>query len=292
MGLGSLSESGFGALGRLGEASLSAEDALASRYLSLYNPPVKPPRPFEADYPQGAPGSAAGQLTADIEGRALGARWVVGRRVVGGPDQAFPAAELNALTKAGTGRNAAVLAQSEIGSDQGVPVLGRTTYDLGTGVPQAVYLSRDLTRESALLVHAHENGHVINQLAELPRGLEAPEHLQGELRRVYNDLNNPDPSHRGIVAFAGPTKPLPENIVSPETRGYVPADVDHELWTEAIRAYMADPNYLKTVAPKVAAAIRAAVNANPRLAGTIQFNSSPPSVALGGVAAGAQAQQP
>jgi hypothetical protein len=30
---------------------------------------------------------------------------------------------------------------------------------------------------------------------------------------------------------------------------------------EAIRAYMADPNYLKTVAPKTAAAIRAAVNA-------------------------------
>ena len=36
---------------------------------------------------------------------------------------------------------------------------------------------------------------------------------------------------------------------------------------------MADPNYLKTVAPKTAAAIRQAVNPNPRSSQTIQFNS-------------------
>jgi hypothetical protein len=44
---------------------------------------------------------------------------------------------------------------------------------------------------------------------------------------------------------------------------------------EAIRAYLADPNYLKTVAPKTAAAIPAAVNSNPRLARAIQFNAVP-----------------
>ena len=42
---------------------------------------------------------------------------------------------------------------------------------------------------------------------------------------------------------------------------------------EAVRAYMADPNYLKTVAPKTAAAIRAAVNTHPQLSKIIQFNS-------------------
>jgi hypothetical protein len=42
---------------------------------------------------------------------------------------------------------------------------------------------------------------------------------------------------------------------------------------EAIRAYIQDPNYLKTVAPKTAAAIRKAVNGNPRLSKAIQFNS-------------------
>ena len=42
---------------------------------------------------------------------------------------------------------------------------------------------------------------------------------------------------------------------------------------EAVRGYMLDPNYLKTVAPKTAARIREYVNGNPALNKTIQFNS-------------------
>lgn len=52
---------------------------------------------------------------------------------------------------------------------------------------------------------------------------------------------------------------------------------------EAIRAYLANPNYLKTVAPDVAARIRSSVNANPELSPHIQFNAngaSPPLNAL------------
>jgi hypothetical protein len=49
--------------------------------------------------------------------------------------------------------------------------------------------------------------------------------------------------------------------------------VPRDLWAEAIRASMTDPNYLKSVAPKTAARIRAAVNANPQLAPIIQFNA-------------------
>ena len=50
---------------------------------------------------------------------------------------------------------------------------------------------------------------------------------------------------------------------------------------EALRAYMADPNYLKTVAPKTAAAIRKFVNDNPRLNKVIQFNSVAVPVGIG-----------
>lgn len=42
---------------------------------------------------------------------------------------------------------------------------------------------------------------------------------------------------------------------------------------EAIRAYLVDPNYIKTVAPDLAAAIRDAVNSDPTLAPVIQFNN-------------------
>jgi hypothetical protein len=41
---------------------------------------------------------------------------------------------------------------------------------------------------------------------------------------------------------------------------------------EAIRAYMQNPNYMKTVAPNVARRIRAAVNPNPNINTIIQFN--------------------
>jgi hypothetical protein len=56
-----------------------------------------------------------------------------------------------------------------------------------------------------------------------------------------------------------------------------------ELWASAIHAYLTNPNYLKTVAPETAKAIRAAVNANSRLKDIIQFNG------IAGLTAGAGA---
>jgi hypothetical protein len=67
--------------------------------------------------------------------------------------------------------------------------------------------------------------------------------------------------------------------MTPQRRGYDSENAPREYMAEAIRAYMTDPNYLKTVAPKTAAAIRAAVNAHPTLSKIIQFN------AVGGLAA-------
>src|SRR5262245_13202143 len=60
--------------------------------------------------------------------------------------------------------------------------------------------------------------------------------------------------------------------LGPEQRACYGADALAELVAEAIRAYMQNPNYLKTVAPNVAARIRAAVNTNPNLNRIIQFN--------------------
>jgi hypothetical protein len=112
--------------------------------------------------------------------------------------------------------------------------------------------------------------------------------FEQQIRRVYNDLNNPDLARRGIDAYAGPTKPLPENVVSPETRGYHPAEVDGELWAEAFRAYKANPSYIKRVAPDVAKALRAKWNSDPRLARILHPNSLAPLalMGLGGLGAG------
>ncbi len=108
-------------------------------------------------------------------------------------------------------------------------------------------------------VQAHEIAHGIDELAgQIDTSL-----LKGELQTVYHDLNNPNSS---------PTA----KQWTPQAAGYKGSDVDREYVAEAIRAYMIDPNYMKTVAPNTAAAIRGAVNSNARIADTLQFNSLAP----------------
>jgi hypothetical protein len=275
-------------------AAGASSETLASRSASMYDPPAKPPRPFEADYPRerwpdGPPADATGRLTHDIDGRPLDrSALVVGRRVVGGEDQALTAAQLDAVPEKITGRIPEAVSPGHARRSEfdRIGYLGLTTVDKETGYPTGVLLHGDMDAASARSVTGHETGHVVQHAAS-PGGLPvdaANITQEAQLRRIYNDLNNPDPRHRGIPAWVSPRKPLPANVVSPETRGYHPHQVDSELWAEAIRAYMADPNYIKTVAPDVAAAIRKVVNENPRLRKIIQFNALVPPGAVKPVA--------
>lgn len=152
--------------------------ALASRSANLYNPPVKNPRPF--DYPRGARTDATGRLTHDIEGRPLVADRVVGRRVVGGEDEAFPASQLDALAAATTGRASEVIPQAALGRD-----LGRARFHRHTREPLGIELSAILTPKQAPPVLGHELGHVIDEMAgQIPTA-----GLNAELRQVYNTIN-------------------------------------------------------------------------------------------------------
>jgi hypothetical protein len=95
--------------------------------------------------------------------------------------------------------------------------------------------------------------------------------MRSELERVYS---------------AGATgQHRTSNFVKPEDFGYQPQDVPGELMAEGGRAYLSNPNYFKAVAPKTAAAIRAAWNSNPTLSKILQFNTIPP-ILLGAGAAG------
>jgi hypothetical protein len=97
--------------------------------------------------------------------------------------------------------------------------------------------------------------------------------LDKELRGLYNTLNTGQERTR--------------HLMGPEHAGYPAEEVPGELIAEAIRAYLQNPNYLKTAAPKTAAAIRKAVNGNPELNRWIQFNS----LAGLGLAAGDRGEQ-
>lgn len=252
--------------------SHAAEDSMASRSPRMYNPPVKSPRPFGADYPAGAPADAAGKLTADIEGRPLRARWVVGRHVVGGDDQALAPSQYDAISTGLLGGSPKAVAAGELPRGA-AGAFGRSSVaDMPT---RDIRVDRRLSGPVASKVVAHELGQAIDDLA----GVIQTDGLTAELRRVYNDLNNPDLAtarvrNPSIDPDAAGARPVLRGY-GPEMLNYRGEHVHRELIAEAIRAYMADPNYLKTVAPKTAAAIRAAVNVNPQTARTIQLNVAP-----------------
>jgi len=234
----------------------------ASKNANIHDPPALP---FEADYPKGVKADATGRLTHDIEGRPLTAERVVGRSMVGGDDVALPPAELVPLGTSLTGRRPQSVSprvlRGKAGrySERWDPVTGNRI--------RAIELDETLPAWKALRVLGHETGHGISRLAaDIPT-----EGLDTQLRRVYNDLNG----DRGRLDRSAKTGvPVPRRYwARPEDLRYPAHEVPGELMAEAVRAYMADPNYLKTVAPGVAARIRQHANPNPRSNRYIQFNT-------------------
>ena len=254
--------------GRLRPAAGGNSATRSSRNASIFDPPDRPQRPFEADYPtsSGVRADAQGRLTHDIENRPLVARYVVGRREASGPDVALPREALDEIATARTGAPIQAVAprSSELGGDLGRAVFGRG------GDARGVYISNALGESQAYRVGGHEIGHVIDEAA----GRIPTTGLSRELSQVYNTLNNSNRSRDGLEAATWGRPATPQGF------GYRGGDAPREMMAEAIRAYTANPNYLKYVAPKVAARIREYVNNNPRLRDVVQFNALAPFTAL------------
>lgn len=226
--------------------------SLASRNVKIGAPEPRPQRPFEYDYP-GSSGTPGSPLGFDIEGRPLTAPIVAGRSRFGDADAGLldshtrdAGALLGATSRDATSR--------ELGGDLGRYVRGA---DRDGNVTREILTRAGLPAEAAGRTRQHELGHLIEDLT-YGNKIEA-KGLQKELSQVYHDLNGQGRFNAG-------------RQWSPVQDGYKGADIQREYMAEALRAYMTDPNYLKSVAPKTAAAIREAVNANPNLNRVIQFN--------------------
>ena len=241
------------------------EKSFASKSARLYNPKPLPQREFTADYQHGAIGDETGRLKFDMENRPLTARYVAGRTHVGAGDSGIPAQAYDALAEATTGGLPQTVAKSKIDRDAGRYVVEQDRRS-GKVISRGVFIDKALQPESANLVLAHELAHAVDEIV----GMVPVAGLDDELRGVYNHQNNPQNHGRRF---------------GPEQHGYAGEKANRELMAEAIRAYKFDPNYFKTVAPKTAAAIRAAVNAHPELSKIIQFNNlAPAAIGLGVVA--------
>jgi hypothetical protein len=235
-------------------------DVARGRMTGLREPLEAPERLFRADYPWGAFADRSGRLLRDIEGRPMTAKYIAGRRVRGGGDEAISAADLPRLAKL-----------------LGVPIKQVAAHRIpeaaGKYVPTKgeILLRNDLSARELPLVQGHEVAHRIDNMA----GFVSQDGLGAELQALYHLLNHaPWKSH---------------HLIGPQDFGYYPFNVPHELMAEAIRAYLSNPNFIKTVAPKTAAAIRAAWNGLPRASKILQFNALAAGAA-GALAAAGQGQ--
>ena len=234
-----------------------AADGMLHQRVDMAYPPTTAKRPFENDYvgtrgigPQGSP------LPVDIDGRPLVAKYVAGRRTFGGDDIGLTPRETLDVARM-VANDVAAVDPKALGGDAvsgGYHTVGNT-----------ISINNTLSPQDTALTLAHELGHAIDYNAKKrifgPRkpSIDPMPH-EAEARRVYAEGHSP--SHVG------------GHPVYPEDFGYSTRHVPLELTAEAVRAYMLDPNYMKTVAPDLAEAIRAKVNSG-NLRKTIQFNAVP-----------------
>ncbi|MGE0007074.1 MAG: hypothetical protein AB7S92_15970 [Parvibaculaceae bacterium] len=254
--------------GRLDDATLSSGLAFLpavrkSPVNGLFNPKPKPLRHFSQDYPfgGGAP-NEFGMLRHDIEGRPLRAPYLAGRVRPDEPDHALRPIEIQRVGEHGTEGDVAKVPAESLGPGN----LGET--HLLHGRPWEIRVLDSLPKDKMDMATAHEVGHVVDALS----GRIPAKDIEDELDFVYSALRTGE--ERKYL------------LSRPQDFGYKGKAIDRERIAEAIRAYMVDPNYLKTVAPKTAARIRKYVADSDDLANIIQFNGLAAGGVLAGVAAG------
>ena len=231
--------------------------SLEGKSAGLYEPPVKPQRPFSADYPSPAPTDASGRLVADIEGRPLHAKHIAGRRVAGGADEALSPAQANSIIEEATGSLPKEVSNREMRGNAG----------LFYPSSRKIEINQELIPKQKELTLWHETGHLLDDISAGKKGMSV-KGLEQELEDVYSTLNT------------GKEQASPR--ILPRDQGYSRSEAPYEYIAEALRAYMTNPNYFKAVAPNAAAAIRALVNSHPQLSKLVQFNSLAGLAALGG----------
>jgi hypothetical protein len=248
-----------------GSAVPQGEVERAALTAGMHDAPLKPSRPFSADYTSGAPADDSGRLLFDIEGRPLRAKYIAGRRVAGGEDVRLTPVEIWDLVKRAIGRPPKEYAERTMKGESGF--YGQAYDEQGNLVRRRVAINRELEPEQKRYVLAHETGHMAHDLAN-GMSLSFIQELERELKPVYSTLN---------TGREGRQPPF-----LPQNRGYSDSEAPFELVAEFIRAYLTNPNYAKTVAPNAAAKLRALVNSHPQLSKLIQFNTLGGLAVLGG----------
>jgi hypothetical protein len=196
----------------------------------------------------------------DIEGRFLGAKFVAGRQFLGQADVPLSLKDIKeAIADVGIGVYQVKDTHPDVAKTLRKALRGfydGSNNDDGS-LNSRIFLNIGPKARDRDLVIAHEFGHAIDHLAGYLSATLTHDEM-AELSFVYGHLRA-----RGKGG----------QLMQTENFGYPAHLVNSELVAEGFRAYMTDPNYFKTAAPKAAARFRAAVNTNPYLQHAIQLNS-------------------
>lgn len=247
----------------------------ASRSPRIYDPKPLPQRPFDHDYPDAgaARPDGGGRVTIDIDGRPVApGAYIAGRRVAGGGDASLQERDIGELGA----RLGATIAPSARG--RGTP-LGE---DFGRYIPghdevgnlrADIYFDKAQPPDVQARLQAHEVSHLLDDRTVgdiLKNGSRIPiDGIKRDLGLLYEELNTG-------------TWHKPGRGAKPKTFGYGPDKEGAELMAEAIRAYLTDPNFIKSKYPAVAQRIRDHINTHPKLNNVVHFNSFAPATLLGG----------
>lgn len=217
-----------------------------------YNPPSVKPRAWEDDYGRVSPGYEPSGPLRSPEGTIIDAPFVAGRRRHGGPNEGLLPEESSELSRLLAGTVPEGVARSSI-PKKAAGALQKTQGP--DGFQYRILFDKSLSPPQGQRIISHEVGHLLDEMAgqvKLP---------VRETRKVYSDLYTAQPWRK-------------RGLTGPEHLGYEEHEVPRELAAEAIRAYMANPDYLKTVAPKTAEIIRRWFNDHPVIAKVLQFNAA------------------
>jgi len=209
-------------------------------------------RPFNDDYKSGAEGAAVQRLSRTIEGVDMRAAFVAGRRSVNGEDIGLGGEDVRAIATLLAGQEPIPTLVKDL------PRNTSGTYRHGSaGATREIRYKASLSEGAADETIGHELGHMIDEVA----GQIETKGAVKEFDRVWGEL------------YSGQFYRKGRGLPKPIKAGYSKEEAPREAVAETIRAYMQDPNYVKSVAPKAAQKIRAAVNSHEEISKIIQFNA-------------------
>ena len=192
------------------------ESARASKSPSIFDPKPTTQRPFNVDYPKGIAGQDGSRVAFSIDGDPLTARYIAGRRVVGGMDEGIAGNDADGIASA-------LGIQSYQTPRTGLDLRRDAGRYVG-GAERKIFVDQSLHESDAFRVFQHELGHGIDDLVFNvmgPRGSKIPtDGIKKELYSNHENLNTPFNFKRGRGA-------------TPQSHGYSESEVDAELMAEA-----------------------------------------------------------